>query len=42
MEMKKQGKETRTNEVVDMNTNIQVFTINGNELNVLDKTVGLS
>lgn len=31
-----------TNEVVDMNTNIQVFTINGNELNVLDKTVGLS
>lgn len=31
-----------TNEVVDTNTNIQVFTINGNELNVLDKTVGLS
>lgn len=39
---KRAGQRESTNEVGDTNANIIVFTVNGNELNVPDKTVGLS
>lgn len=36
------GQRESTSEVGDTNTNAIVFTANGNELNVPDKTVSLS
>lgn len=39
---KKAGQIEGTNEMVDIKTNMSVFTINGNGLNIPGKTVGLS
>lgn len=36
------GQRESTEEVGDTNTNVPVFTVSGNELNVPDKTVSLS
>lgn len=40
--MKERAEQRESTEAGDMNTNVPVFTVNGNELNVPDKSVSLS